>query len=98
VLFIDGYFDVLAEFQPVIDQIDHDAAQRLRVGENRHPPFSDKAQMVSGIGIVADETVDKRIQVGLAKMLGDVVLSAGQRKTLFDERLHFLQVAPKLFL
>src|SRR5436305_14307893 len=28
---IDGDFDILAEFQPVIDQVDHDAAQGLRV-------------------------------------------------------------------
>ena len=79
VLFIDGYLDVLAEFEPVIDQIDHDAAQGLRVGENRHPALSDKAQTASGIGIVTDETIDKLVQVGLAKMLGDVVVSPRAR-------------------
>src|ERR1043166_1567428 len=30
---IDGDFDILAEFQPVIDQVDQDAAQGLRVRE-----------------------------------------------------------------
>src|SRR3984885_13538729 len=49
---IDGDFDVLAEFQPVIDQVDHDAAQGLRVRENRHPAFSGKAKRFSGVGIV----------------------------------------------
>src|SRR4029453_16584137 len=94
---IDGDFDILAEFQPVIDQVDHDAAQGLRVRENRHPAFSGKAKVFSGVGVVADEAVDKGMQVGLAPLLADLVASAGQGKTLLDERLHFLQVALQLF-
>src|ERR1043166_1919378 len=74
---IEGDFDILAEFQPVIDQVDHDAAQGLRVRENRHPAFSRKAKGFSGVGIVADEAVDKGIQVGLAALPGDLVASAG---------------------
>src|SRR3954447_16312492 len=95
---IDGDFDVVAEFQPVIDQVDHDAAQGLRVRENRHPAFSGKAKRFSGVGIVADQAVDKGMQVGLTALLADVVAPAGQRKTLLDQRLHFLQVALQLFL
>src|SRR5215475_2239194 len=95
---IEGDFDILAEFQPVIDQVDHDAAQGLRVRENRHPAWSGKAKRFSGVGIVADEAVDKGIQVGLAPLASDLVASAGQGKTLLDERLHFLQVALQLFL
>ena len=95
---IDGDFDVLAEFQPVIDQVDHDAAQGLRVRENRHPAFSGKAKRFPGVGIVADEAVEKSIQVGLAPPLADLVASAGERKTLLDELLHFLKVALQLFL
>src|SRR5215475_10016619 len=81
---IEGDFDVLAEFQPVIDQVDHDAAQGLRVGEYRRPAFSGKAEGLSGVGIVADEAVDEGIQVGLAPLLADLVASAGKGKTLLD--------------
>ena len=94
---IDGDFDIPAEFQPVIDQVDHDAAQGLRVRENRHPAFSGKSKGFSGVGIVADEAVDERMQVGLAALPGDLVASAGQGKPLLDQRLHFLQVALQLF-
>ena len=94
---IDSDFDILAEFQPVIDQVDHDAAQGLRVRENRHPAFSGKAKKFSGVGIVADEAIDKGMQVGLAPLLADLVAPAGQGKTLLDERLHFLQVALQFF-
>src|SRR3954469_21883661 len=75
---IDGDFDVLAELQPVIDQVDHDAAQGLRVRENSHPAFSGKAKRFSGVGIVADDAVDQRMQVGLAPLLADFVAPAGQ--------------------
>src|SRR5204863_7218171 len=33
---IDSEFDILAEFLPVIDHVDHDAAQGLRVSEHGH--------------------------------------------------------------
>src|SRR3954462_4164250 len=94
---IDGDFDILAEFQPIIDQVDHDAAQGLRVRENRHPAFSGKAKRFSGVGIVADEAVDKGMQVGLAPLLAELVAPARQGKTLLDQRLHLLQVALQLF-
>src|SRR5207245_687334 len=58
---IDGEFDILAEFQPVIDQVDQNAAQGLRVRENGHPACSGKAKRFSGVGIVADEAVNKGI-------------------------------------
>jgi hypothetical protein len=45
------------------------------VCENRHPAFSGKAKRFSRVGIVADEAVDKGMQVGLAPLPANLVAS-----------------------
>src|ERR1700761_35819 len=97
-LLIELNFDVLAEFESVVDQVDHDAPQGLRVGENRHSRRPRKVQRLSGIGVVTDEAVDQGVQIGLAALLTELIASACQGKPLLDERLHFLKVALQLCL
>ncbi len=88
-----GYRDRGAEFQPIIDKVSHHPAQSLR-RDPHHPGglFGTKLDRPADISIIADDGVEKRIEIQPLSRLLQRLRGAGEGDALPHQTGHIVEI------